>query len=97
MNCMNDTQRHLCSECGNWGRSVDWKPLIGSFMHYECWLELRWENLKRAVNGKKAKGRPRLARAIMWQMDLFGEIPGSSGTSDDREAAQNASRRPASS
>jgi len=87
MDCMNDTQRHLCSHCGNWGRSVDWQPLLGAFTHYECWLEIASDAIRDAIAGRRAKGRPRIARAIMQQMDLFEEIPGSPGTSDSTGTA----------
>jgi len=43
---MHDKQRHLCRRCERWGRGVDWQPLLGEYMHYECWLELATETIR---------------------------------------------------
>ena len=72
-----DTQKHTCTRCEQTSRGVDWQPLLGAFTHYECWLEIARDNVADAIKGKRQPpGRPRLARAIFQQMDLFGETPG---------------------
>jgi len=74
---MSDKLRHKCGRCQTVGRDVDWQPLLGDFMHYECWLEHADEALRALA---KKSGRPeRIGRIIKdWrcatspnQLDLF--------------------------
>jgi len=38
---------YFCSRCGIKDRSVEFQPLLGDFLHYECWLEVASENIGR--------------------------------------------------
>jgi len=56
---------------------VDWQPLLGDFMHYECWLE----HAEDALRARRPKGRrpERIGKILeRWrcatppnQLDLF--------------------------
>jgi len=69
---VHDTQKHTCTRCEQTSRGVDWQPLLGEFMHYECWLELATE----VIRSKRieATARPvRIADALQLWFDL--ELP----------------------
>ena len=57
---MTDKHRHRCTRCEQVGRHVEWQPLLGEFMHYECWLELAWETMK----SHKVPSKPRPERIV---------------------------------
>ena len=73
-----DTQKHTCTRCEQTGRGVDWQPLLGEFMHYECWLELATEAIQSKPRVQRAPRPQRIADALqLWfellpdQLELF--------------------------
>jgi len=69
---MHDTHRHRCTRCEQIGRNVDWQPLLGEFMHYECWLSVATE----MIQSKRLERTPRperIADALQLWFDL--EMP----------------------
>jgi len=42
-------KKRRCSFCGSVGRNVDFHPLSGLFLHYECWLTETRLNLRKAM------------------------------------------------
>jgi len=34
-------QKHFCSHCRTLSRNVRWHPLMGEYLHYECWLDVK--------------------------------------------------------
>jgi len=43
------SKKRRCSFCGSVGRNVDYHPLSGLFLHYECWLTETRLNLRQAM------------------------------------------------
>jgi len=68
-----DTKRHRCTRCEQVGRGVDWQPLLGEYMHYECWLELAWENIQTRPRAKGTPRPQRIADALQYWFDLAPE------------------------
>jgi len=48
-------KKRRCSFCGAVGRNVTWFPLMGAFLHRECWLTETHLNLTEAMFGRAKK------------------------------------------
>ena len=80
---------YSCSRCGLRDRGVEYQPLLGDFLHYECWLEIASEHIgtaKRRVDADRFISDPLVdplpdhpfqGTREEWkktsELDLFGE------------------------